>query len=150
MDFCIDIPSDADGHVTFQCPFCDSHFKLKADEYNDSENPFDDLCCPYCGLSRDKGDFFSEDVIAVAMDKAENYAVELINNSLEKTARSINTSGFIKMDFTPLAYHDIKDLAEDESDECEYKCSYCDRHFKVVYCTGESKAYCPYCGVDLL
>lgn len=149
MEFSISLPADADGYVTFQCPYCNSRFKLSADEYQDEEKPFDELCCPYCGLSHDKSRFFSDDVIDVATTMAKNYAIELINESFGKIAHDTRNS-FVKMTFNPMKSEDVKKLNENETEETEFKCPYCDRHVKVVYCIGESKTYCPYCGVDLI
>lgn len=150
VEFTISLPADADGYVTFQCPFCNSRFKLKADEYNDKDKPFDDLCCPYCGLTQDKGHFFTDEVVDAAESIAQNYAAELINESLGKMAKGINTRSCIKMTYTPMQNKEVKKLNEDETEEIEYGCPYCDRHFKVGYCIGESRSFCPYCGVDLL
>ena len=58
MEFSIKIQGDSEGYVTFECPFCGSEFKLQAGEYQDGDAPFEDLFCPYCGLTRDKMSFF--------------------------------------------------------------------------------------------
>lgn len=54
---------DSEGFVTFECPFCGSEFKLQAGEYQNENEPLEDLFCPYCGLTREKNAFYSKDVI---------------------------------------------------------------------------------------
>ena len=43
MELTVKIQGDSEGYVTFECPFCDSEFKLQAGEYQDEEYPFEDL-----------------------------------------------------------------------------------------------------------
>lgn len=106
MEMAVIIQGDSEGYVTFECPFCGSEFKLQAGEYQDEEFPFEELFCPYCGLTRNKNDFLSREVIEQAQAMAYNYAIEELNKSLGKMAKSINRSnGIIKMkcqDFFPL------------------------------------------------
>ena len=39
-------PSDSDGYVTFECPFCQAGFKLLTDEFQGDEQSCDELFCP--------------------------------------------------------------------------------------------------------
>ena len=45
--FEISIEGDSEGYVTFECPFCESEFKLNASEFQDEDNVFSELFCPY-------------------------------------------------------------------------------------------------------
>ncbi len=144
------IQGDKEGYVTFTCPFCNSDFKLQAGEYQNQEEPFSDLFCPYCGLSKEKSSFLSKDVIEKMHEMATNYAIEEINKAFGKMARSINRNkGIIKMTYKPLKKVHERDLKEKDSQEVEFQCGICNHHVKVLYCIGASKVFCPYCGVDI-
>ena len=134
MEMTVIIQGDSEGYVTFECPFCGSEFKLQAGEYQDEEFPFEELFCPYCGLTRNKNDFLSRE----------------LNKALGKMAKSINRSnGIIKMKYRPLKKVTTKELRDKDTSEVEFSCICCNRHVKALYCAGSSKIFCPYCGVDI-
>ena len=145
------IQGDSDGYVIFECPFCESEFKLQAGEYQSEQNPVLDLFCPYCGLTSSKDDFYSKEVIEQIQNIAQNYMVEMINKSFGKMAKSINRSGkgIIKMEFRPLDKIHVKNIETEDAVEDEFECSCCGNHVKVLYCIGKSKIFCGYCGVDI-
>lgn len=144
------IQGDNEGYVTFECPYCDSEFKLHAGEFQNDDEPFSDLFCPYCGLSKDKTSFYSEEVLEKARALATNYMIEELNKALGKMKRSVNRSkGLIKMTFKPLKRVTVKELKEKDTSEVEFECNSCHHHVKALYCAGASKIFCPYCGVDL-
>lgn len=144
------IQGDSEGYVTFECPYCGSEFKLQAGEYQDDDRPFEDLFCPYCGLTKDKNSFLSHDVMEQAHALAENYAIEMLNQAFGKMAKSINGSkGILKMTFKPLKKVTTKELVDKDTVETEFRCGCCNHRVKVLYCSGASKIFCPYCGVDL-
>jgi hypothetical protein len=144
------IQGDNEGYVTFECPFCGSEFKLQAGEYQDSERPFDDLFCPYCGLTKNKNSFLSSDIIEKAQALAQNYIIEKLNKAFGKMQRSINqNNSVIKMRYKPLKKINVKELKDKDTSECIFECDCCQRHFKVLYYAGVSKIFCSYCGVDI-
>lgn len=145
------IQGDSEGFVTFECPFCGSEFKLQASEYQDEDLPVDDLFCPYCGLTRNKQDFLTEEVWEQIRALAENYMIEQLNRAFKKMGKSINKSGhgIIKMKYKPLKKVETKELKDKDTAETEFKCSCCDHSVKVLYCAGAAKVFCPYCGVDI-
>ena len=150
MIFSFTIQGDSEGYVSFECPFCCSEFKLQAREYQDNENPLEDLYCPYCGLTREKSSFLSSDVRQQVRTLAENYMIEEINKAFGKMKRSVNSSkGLLKMTFKPLKKVTIKELKNNDTVETEFMCSCCERRLKVLYCAGVAKIFCPYCGVDI-
>lgn len=149
-NFTISIQGDSEGYVTFECPYCDSEFKLQAGEYQNDNEPFKELFCPYCGLVKEKNEFLSSDVIEQAQAIAYNHMVEELNKSFKKMQRSVNCSkGLIKMDFKPLKKVATKELKDKDTTETEFICSCCGRRVKVFYCAGAAKIFCPYCGVDI-
>ena len=150
MEMTVIIQGDSEGYVTFECPFCGSEFKLQAGEYQDEEFPFEELFCPYCGLTRNKNDFLSREVIEQAQAMAYNYAIEELNKALGKMAKSINRSNdIIKMKYRPLKKVTTKELRDKDTAEVAFSCICCNRHVKALYCAGSSKIFCPYCGVDI-
>ena len=149
-NFTITIQGDSDGYVTFECPYCDSEFKLQAGEYQNDDEPFIELFCPYCGLAKEKNEFLSSAVIEQAKAMAYNYMAEKLNKSFGKMQRSANHSkGLIKMDFKPLKKVATKELKDKDTAETEFICPCCDRRVKALYCAGAAKIFCPYCGVDI-
>ena len=144
------IQGDSEGYVTFECPFCGSEFKLQAGEYQNDEVLFEELFCPYCGLTKEKNEFLSADVIEKAQAIAYNYMVEESNKTFKKMQKSVKRSkGLIKMDFKPLKKVATKELKDKDTTETEFLCSCCERSVKVLYCAGVAKVFCPYCGVDI-
>ncbi|MCK9479756.1 MAG: hypothetical protein M0R40_09725 [Firmicutes bacterium] len=149
VTFTFELPSDSDGYVTFECPFCEAEFKLSAAEYQDDEKPVDELFCPYCGLTHNKDHFYTKETIAMAQEVAQNYMIDQINSAFGKMAKNINKSKFLKMSFKPLKKGNVRELKERDTTEEIFKCKVCGRTEKVIYCAGFSKVFCAYCGVDL-
>lgn len=50
INFEIKVEGDSDGYVSFECPYCGSDFKLKADEFQTDNPVYSEMYCPYCGL----------------------------------------------------------------------------------------------------
>jgi len=150
MNISFTIEGDSEGFVTFECPFCGSEFKLQAGEYQNENEPLEDLFCPYCGLTREKNTFLSKDVIVQAQALAENYMIEELNKAFKKMSKSLNKPhGIIKMKYEPLKKVETKELKDKDTTEVEFKCDHCNHRVKVLYCAGASKIFCPYCGVDI-
>ncbi len=150
MEISVTIQGDSEGYVTFECPFCGSEFKLQAGEYQDKDMPFQDLFCPYCGLTNGKDTFLSRDVIEQIDALAYNHIVEEFNKSIGKMVKSINRRNtIIKMKFKPLKKVTVRELAEKDTSEVAFECRQCKRRVKALYCSGASKIFCPYCGVDI-
>ena len=70
----ISIPADEDGFVLMQCPLCGEFFKVRAEDLN-AEDVIE-IWCPCCGLKSDT--YFTKDVIELALKKAENYTILLL------------------------------------------------------------------------
>jgi len=151
VTFTFTIQGDSEGYVTLECPFCGSEFKVQAGEFQSDDNPVIDLFCPYCGLTSGKNNFYSSETIEKAKSLAMNYAIEQLNRSFNKMASSINSGNksIIKMDFKPLKKVNVKELKERDTTEEIFACACCQNHVKVLYCSGISKVFCPYCGVDM-
>ena len=149
VDFSITIQGDTEGYITFECPFCGSEFKLQAEEYQNEDMPIEELFCPYCGLAKDKNNFFSDEVHEQIQAVMENYIIEQLNKSFGKLNRSTKKSKFIQVKYKPLKKVTVKELKDKDTVETIFNCSSCGQHVKVLYCAGVSKIFCPYCGVDM-
>ena len=144
------IQGDDEGYITFSCPYFHSDFKLQAGELQDEDEPFVELFCPYCGLTKQPNDFYSDEVIEQAKARVANYMIEELNKSLEKIKHSVNRgNNIIKISYKPLEKANIKELKEQDTQEVAFECGICNHHVKVLYCDGVSKIFCPYCGVDI-
>lgn len=146
IKFEIKIEGDSEGYVTLECPYCESEFKLNAGELQDEDNIFIELNCPYCGLSKEVSEFYTKDIIEQTELIAKNYIYEQLNKAFGKMKRDMNKNKFIKMNFKPLKKVTLKELQDKDTVETIFKCSNCDNHEKVLYCSGVSKVFCAYCG----
>lgn len=149
VNFEIKIPGDIEGFVTFECPFCESEFKLNASECQDDKNPYKEFFCPYCGLVHEISHFYSKEIIEYIQAIATNYMFEQINKTFAGMKSSINRTKGMKIEFKPLKKVHLKDLKEKETVEEIFECPMCGNHEKVLYCAGASKVFCAYCGVDI-
>ena len=143
------IEGDSEGYITFECPFCESQFKLKASEVQDDENIFYDLFCPYCGLVDKIDHFYTKEFIEKAKIIIENYVREQINNSFKQVSQNMNKCKYITMNFKPLKKVSLPYLKEHDTVEEIFECPDCKNHEKILFCIGVSKAYCAYCGGDI-
>lgn len=149
LNFEIKIDGDSEGYVTFECPFCESEFKLNASEFQNDDNIFTELFCPYCGLTDGINNFYSKEVIEQAKAIAYNYMMEQINQMFSDFKRSVRGSKHIKVDFKELKKVNLKELKDKDTVEEIFSCPMCENHVRVLYCAGISKIFCPYCGVDI-
>ncbi|WP_221373363.1 hypothetical protein [Clostridium perfringens] len=149
VNFEIKIDGDSEGYVTFECPFCESEFKLNASEFQNDDNIFTELFCPYCGLTDGINNFYSKEVIEQAKAIAYNYMMEQINHMFSDFKRSVRGSKHIKVNFKELKKVNLKELKDKDTVEEIFNCPMCENHVRVLYCAGISKIFCPYCGVDI-
>lgn len=149
ISFDITMKGDREGYVTFECPFCGSSFGLRADEVKNDEGTLDKIYCPYCGLNSVFNAFLPQEVMKQAQEFAYNYAVEQLNQAFGKMAKSVNRRhGMVKMTYKPLKKKEVSELHSHEGMEDFFECKNCNHHVKVLYATGETLVYCPYCGVN--
>jgi sarcosine oxidase delta subunit len=140
----ISIPTDSDGFLSFECPFCEERFKLAANEVQ--EDDVFVLHCPICGLNDDAQSFLSSGVIEAAQTAAMNLAYDAINEAMKGWERRSRSSDLIRFKAgSPLKHEPEKVLIEDEAFELhEFAC--CDRSAKVQPIDEVAGVYCPYCG----
>ena len=142
----LEIQGDSEGYVTFECPFCESEFKLKVSEYQNNEEDILELHCPYCGLIADTNQFYTKEVIEEAKARVYNEVVGQLNKSFVGMAKSMNKNKLVNMKVKPLKKLVSKELKELDTVEEVFECPSCKKHEKILYCAGVSKAFCAYCG----
>jgi uncharacterized Zn-finger protein len=139
------IPADADGYVTFQCPYCDNTFKLHAGECQ--EDDIMEFFCPYCGLVDEPSAFLNDEIMQLVTDKAKNFMIDMLNDFGKELERSFRGNSIVQMKSSKIDKTGEKEVFEVDSEELIVKLDCCDRHLKVKYDVKESGVICPYCGV---
>mgnify|MGYP001116115024 CR=1 FL=1 len=84
----VSIPADDQGFVLMQCPLCGEFFKIKPGDYH-AEDVIE-IWCPSCGLKAEN--YFTDDVIELALKKTKNYANDLIYNEMKKWEKKFKGS----------------------------------------------------------
>lgn len=142
----IPLPTDADGFVSLDCPFCGLRFKLGASEV--SEAPEAELYCPYCGIPTSPSLCTTQEIVDAAMRQAENILRNKINSFTKDIERTFRGSKNLKFKRgQPLRRLPDKPLLEDESLELS-EMSCCKRRVKTIHPRTAAPMYCPYCGVN--
>lgn len=149
INFEIKVEGDSDGYISFECPHCDSDFKLNADEFQTDNPVYSEMYCPYCGLNDEPSKFYTDEVMEQMQTIATNYMYEEINKAFGKMSKNLNKNNFIKMTHKPLKKLNVKDLKTEDGVEEIFECKNCGNHVKVLYCAGASKVFCSYCGEDI-
>ena len=149
VTFEIKIKGDSDGYITFECPFCESKFKLNISEFQDKDNPITELFCPYCGLTDEVSSFYSKEVQKQVEALSYNYVAEQVNKAFEEFENIFKGDKYIKVNSKKLKKVNTKDLKDKDTTEEIISCPICKNHVKALYCVGISKVFCPYCGVDI-
>jgi uncharacterized Zn-finger protein len=145
VTFKITVPSDNDGFVTLQCPFCEDRFKLTVADFERED--IIEIFCPYCGLRHEHNQFLTDEVLEQAQIIATNYAKSVINQSAKDLERSFTSNKHIKFKAgKPLKMDAEKTLFEKEELET-YTLNCCQITVKTRPLHQVIGVYCPCCGV---
>lgn len=140
----ISIPLDNDGYTELECDFCKTRFMITGDDYQHKDMPF--LFCPICGLPNDLSTFYCPEVLEIAYQMAAEWAMKEINRTLGKATRSINKSGFVRMDLKMTKQEPKKVLFVPVDDYVIHKTPCCKMYVKIREIDEQIGAYCPICG----
>lgn len=143
--FKINIPSDDDGFVTFQCSFCSGSFKLTTEDFQSDDVIY--IFCPYCGLQNEGNELLTDEVLEQAHIIAQNYMNSTINKFVDGLEKSFRRNKHIS--FKPgkkLGMEDDKVLFEREEMEIVQP-TCCKRPVKTKSLEASLGIYCPFCGV---
>jgi uncharacterized Zn-finger protein len=143
--FCITIPSDDNGFITLQCPFCSDRFKLTAEDFQRED--IIDIFCPYCGLQHEPSRFLTDEVLEQAQVIAMNYAKSIINDFSKDLKRQFKRKKHISFKAgNPLKMENDRILFErEELEKTKLEC--CQLTVKTRPLSKEIGIYCPCCGV---
>jgi uncharacterized Zn-finger protein len=143
--FQITVPSDNDGFITLQCPFCDDRFKLTVEDFQRED--ILEIFCPYCGLRHQHSQFLRDEVIEQAQIIAGNYAKSLLNQWMKDLEKSTKRNKFInlKAGKSP-KIEAVKILFEQEELETT-ALACCQVTVKTRPLNKVIGVYCPCCGV---
>jgi hypothetical protein len=137
----IEVPVDEDGFLELQCPFCNESFKLDVDEVQ-SEDVVG-IFCPYCGLTSDVQEFYTSEVLENLQIKANNIAIEMLNDGLRKIEKE--SKGLLKVkEKHTLESEKTLYVKSNDFEPVTFNC--CGKSTKVSYGKGTTVVYCPYCG----
>lgn len=168
----IEILGDDEGFIIFECPYCKSEFKVSAYDLQ-NKSIYNELFCPYCGLTKDIKYFYTKEIKAKATNvgkanyKTKGNILEISNLNLNKGAKLYSSKSLditfsniekqiekdkplykIKMDNKKLEKVNIDRLQGKDLNEISYQCSICDSSEKLLS-DGKTIFYCAYCGVSL-
>ncbi|MBD1939647.1 TFIIB-type zinc ribbon-containing protein [Microcoleus sp. FACHB-68] len=143
--FKITVPSDNDGFITIQCPFCNDRFKLTVEDFKRED--IIEIFCPYCGLRDEPSHFYTDEIVEQAQVVARNYTKSLLSQSskdLEKTFKGKKHISFkagkpIKMESEKILF-EHEELEVTNLDCCQFI-------VKTRALSKEIGIYCPCCGV---
>ena len=72
----IEILGDDEGYIILTCPYCKSEFKVSAYDLQE-RGIYNELFCPYCGLTKDIKTFYTREIKSKATKVAkENYNIK--------------------------------------------------------------------------
>lgn len=141
LEFEISIPCDDDGFVLLQCPKCGELFKLRPSDVESDEVL--DIYCPLCGLTSDN--YFTEDVVELAVAMAANGALDEIYNDFRKLERETKNSLFQIKCSKPEKEEELPIKSTiDAMEIVDFEC--CDRQGKIRHLLNYCGNYCPFCG----
>ncbi|MGM9535405.1 MAG: hypothetical protein ACI3VR_09135 [Intestinibacter sp.] len=169
----IKIIGDDEGFIRLECPYCESEFKVSADDLQANGDIYFEIFCPYCGLSKEIKNFYTREIkskttrakreknknIIKEQDKKPSdnnirislsKSLDLSFSSMEREIDKNQNKDFyqIKMDNKKLENVNVDRLKDKDLKEISYKCSICNSSEKLLS-DGETILYCAYCGVSL-
>ena len=139
----ISIPTDNEGFALLQCSICGDYFKVKPSDYED--DGILELHCPSCGLCGEN--FFTEDVIDLALTMAKNVATDMIFDELKKMERQFRGS-MVSIKVNKKAKNEHENPVSEGIEALAitaFPC--CKRYCKIKPMLKISGCYCPFCGV---
>ena len=138
----VTMPSDAEGFFGRECPSCQKHFRIAADDYEALPDE-QMLWCVYCGHRADGSDFTTKQQMARLERAATDHAVQMAQQMLDKTFRGLERGSLVQISYQPDRFHP-KPLPgiREERPVRERACPGCGLRYAVF---GEHR-FCPVCG----
>lgn len=144
ISFDLQIPADDDGYIPMECPLCGERFGLKPDDLED--DAVLEIACPHCGIVSDN--YFTQEVIDLAMAKAANIAMGQLYNEMAKLEKKTK-GGAIEIKASKKSQGEPEPmLTPDVNALVQVQCESCGRAAKVTPLLALSVFVCPCCGVS--
>lgn len=141
LSFTFTLPNDEDGFMEYECPFCNSIFRLEKNLFQgDHEN--DELFCPYCGLKSNVQNLYTTECVNYINEMKMHMVNDLVDKQLKDMAK--HSKGLIKYKSKNKSTEPELFGLHIEVNE-ETTCPKCKEKFKTKTNLGSIK-YCPYCG----
>lgn len=145
VSFSVSIPIDEDGYLGRECPKCEQHFRINADDYEALPEETSLWCC-YCGHQNDHSDFLTRQQLERIRRPAIDYANQLVDETFQKsfgrTHRSRRSGLSISYRSKPFFPAPLPGIDEERMIR-ERTCERCGLHYAVF---GEHR-FCPACGL---
>ena len=138
-------PTDSDGYLSFQCPFCAYRFELSAAELTAAEGV--ELYCPACGLSNTPDTFATDEVKQYALEVAKSMIYGKINTMFDDFARTASRNKNITVKRGSRLPDKVPSPPAEPEDLSEVSFTCCGHSAKVDIPSAAGSFYCPYCGV---
>jgi len=145
VSFQITVPSDNDGFITFQCPFCDERFKLTTEDFQRED--ILEIFCPYCGLRHQHSNFLRDEVIEQAKIIASNYAKSLLNQWVKDLEKSTKRNKFVKFKVGKSQKIEAEQILFEQEELEITTLACCQVTVKTRPLNKVIGVYCPCCGV---
>ena len=141
----VSMPADEDGYFGRECPSCEQHFRIAADDYlalPDQQT----LWCVYCGHHDEVSHFITVQQKERARRAAADYAMQLVRQALQPalhqaSSRSRNSLVQISYRTKPFYPKPLPSISEERLVR-ERSCPDCQLRYAVF---GEHR-FCPICG----
>lgn len=138
----VEIRLDENGLIRKECPYC--YLEYKIFPKSETEEVKQKSYCPSCGLYASFDRQLTKDQVEFVEDIIMNQAIDIINNSFQKTARSF-TSKNLKMNVKPLEKSDVKTILEIPNIEGVIT-NCCNEVIFLEHPNTYKVIYCPICG----
>ena len=140
INMTISISTDADGYVLLRCEHCGTYFKGTPSDLKDDGVLH--IFCPSCGLI--SKNYFTEDVLELAMKMAKNAVKDMIYNEFKKMERH-STRGIITFKTGKRPKHENEDPIRSGIEAMEIcKFPWCKRTAKIKPLLKMTGAYSPF------
>lgn len=140
----ISIPTDDDGYILLKCEHCGTFFKATPSDIEDDGVLH--IFCPSCGLTSEN--YFTDDVIELAMKMTMNIANDMIYDMFKDLERQTKRNSLVKFKAGKRPQHEEEDPIRSGIEALEittFPC--CGRTAKIKPLLRMTGAYCPLCGV---
>ena len=143
ISFSVSIPVDEDGYLGRECPRCEQHFRIDADDYEALPDDVE-LWCTYCGQHSEHSDFLTQQQLERVTRPAVDYTQQLLDETLRRSLSTrLSRGSLVSISYRSKPFFPAPLPGIDEERMIrERTCERCSLHYAVF---GEHR-FCPACG----